>query len=106
MKKLITALLLSLVLTLPLAAMAAVNINTADATTLASELPGIGLSKANAIVQYRTEKGDFEKIEDLVNVPGIGEKTLEKIRPLITIGETGSSSTPTSGSGGTSGDSE
>ena len=48
-------------------------------------LPGIGPSKAKAIIQYREEHGTFKKIEDLKSVSGIGEKTFEKLKDLITI---------------------
>lgn len=54
-----------------------VNINTADAQTLASMLKGVGLSKAEAIVKYREEHGDFIDIYELANVKGIGERTVE-----------------------------
>lgn len=55
-----------------------VNINTADAKTLADALKGIGMKKAEAIVKYRTENGPFKTVKELANVSGIGEKTLEK----------------------------
>ena len=57
---------------------APVNINTADAKTISDALSGIGPKKAEAIVKYRTEKGLFKTMDDLLNVVGIGEKTLEK----------------------------
>ncbi len=57
---------------------APVNINNADAKTISDALTNIGLKKAEAIVKYRTEKGAFNKVEDLTNVAGIGEKTIEK----------------------------
>jgi competence protein ComEA len=59
-----------------------VNINTADTGELIS-LPGIGSSKANAIVNYRSEQGPFATVDELTNVPGIGSNMLEKIRDLI-----------------------
>ena len=59
-----------------------VNINTADTGELTS-LPGIGTSKAAAIVSYRSEQGPFATVDDLTNVPGIGSSILEKIRGLI-----------------------
>jgi competence protein ComEA len=54
-----------------------VNINTADAATLAS-LNGIGQSKAEAIIVYREANGPFESVEQLVEVKGIGSRTVEK----------------------------
>lgn len=63
---------------------AKVNINTADKAQLET-LPGIGSVKAQNIINYRQENGPFQRIEDLVNVNGIGEKTLEGMKDLITI---------------------
>ena len=60
-----------------------VNINTADMDELTS-LPGIGSSKANAIVNYRSEHGSFTTVDELTNVQGIGSNVLEKIRIFIT----------------------
>ena len=57
---------------------AQVNINTADAETLSSELSGIGQSKAEAIVAYREQHGPYRQIEDLTNVKGIGMATIDK----------------------------
>jgi competence protein ComEA len=64
-----------------------VNINTADAKTIGEALSGIGLKKAEAIVKYREEKGAFKSVDDLVNVDGIGEKTIEKIKNDILISD-------------------
>lgn len=61
-----------------------ININTAPAYKL-EELDGIGEVKAAAIVQYREENGYFKSVDELVNVKGIGEKTLEKNRDRITV---------------------
>jgi competence protein ComEA len=61
-----------------------VNINVADKENLDS-LPGIGPSKADAIIAYREENGFFQTIDELVKVPGIGEKTLDSLREHITI---------------------
>jgi competence protein ComEA len=62
-----------------------ININTADATQLDS-LPGIGPATAQAIIEYRTSNGPFKKIEDIKNVPRIGDALFEKIKGLITVG--------------------
>ena len=61
-----------------------VNINTADQAELES-LPGIGSVRASAILEYRNENGPFQSIEELLKVDGIGEKTLNKLRDLITV---------------------
>lgn len=61
-----------------------ININTASCELL-QKLPGIGQSKAQAIVEYREESGGFGSVEDLLYVSGIGEKTLENLKPYITV---------------------
>lgn len=61
-----------------------ININTADQTMLES-LPGIGPTKAKAIVDFRQKNGSFKRIEDLLKVPGIGPKTLDGIRDQIRV---------------------
>lgn len=61
-----------------------ININTASVGELET-LPGIGFSYASAIVEYREEKGNFSSIEEIKNVSGIGEKTFEKIKDLISV---------------------
>jgi competence protein ComEA len=53
-----------------------VNINLADAETIAMVLDGVGLSRAEAIVDYRESNGDFTSVDDLILVSGIGEVTL------------------------------
>lgn len=62
-----------------------VNLNTADAATLQRELTGIGEVKAQAIVAYREEHGDFASVDELLEVKGIGEATLEKNRDKLSI---------------------
>lgn len=62
------------------------NLNTASQTEL-TRLPGIGETKAAAIVAWRQEHGSFQTVEDLMTVDGIGEKTLENLRPYVTVGE-------------------
>jgi competence protein ComEA len=61
-----------------------ININTASFEELQT-LYGIGPVKAQAIIDYRNENGFFHSVEELVNVPGIGPKTLEEIRDEITV---------------------
>jgi len=60
------------------------NLNTATAAQLEG-LPGIGKSTADRIVEYRQKSGGFKKIEELMNVKGIGEKSFLKLKPLITV---------------------
>jgi competence protein ComEA len=64
---------------------AAVNINTATADQL-NGLPGIGPKMAARIIDYRQKNGGFKKVEDLMNIQGIGEKNFLKLKPLITVG--------------------
>ena len=54
-----------------------VNVNAADAQTLADVLDGVGLSRAEAIVEYRNANGSFQDVYDLANVKGIGDRTIE-----------------------------
>jgi competence protein ComEA len=61
-----------------------VNINKASESELQT-LPGIGPSKATAIIEYRETNSGFQTIEDLKKISGIGEKTFEKLEPLISI---------------------
>lgn len=83
-KSILASVILSLVLALPAFA-GQVDINSADAQTLAEGLNGVGLSKAEAIVAYRDEHGPFSSAEDLAQVKGIGEKTVEKNRNNIEV---------------------
>ena len=61
-----------------------ININTADVDELIS-LPGIGETKARAIIEYREAYGGFVSTEEIMEVKGIGQSTYEKIKELITI---------------------
>ncbi len=61
---------------------ATVNLNTATVDQLMT-LPGIGQKTAERILEYRTKSGGFKKIEELMNVKGIGEKSFLKIKPLV-----------------------
>lgn len=62
------------------------NVNTATLEQL-DALPGIGPSKAQAIITYRSEKGSFRHVDDLLKVKGIGEKILEKLKPHIYVSD-------------------
>ena len=65
-----------------------VNINTASAAEL-EMLPGIGASRAQALIEAREAKGGFQSLDDLLAVKGIGEASLAKLRPhLVLEGET------------------
>jgi competence protein ComEA len=61
-----------------------VELNTATATQLRT-LPGVGERTAQRIIEYREEHGGFERIEDLMNVRGIGERTFLRLKPLIRV---------------------
>ena len=61
-----------------------VNINTASAAEFEG-LPGIGATMAARIVEYRQKNGPFKKIEDLMTIKGIGEKSFLKLKPLVTV---------------------
>ena len=63
-----------------------VNLNTATVSQLAT-LPGIGETAAKRIVEYRDKNGGFKKVEELMNVKGIGEKSFLKLKPLVTLGD-------------------
>jgi competence protein ComEA len=65
---------------------ALINLNTADAATLAREMKGIGESKARAIVEHRQKNGAFRSVDELALVKGIGAKTLENNRSRLTVG--------------------
>jgi len=71
------AALLAAMLLGPVAMAGPVDVNTADAKTLAKELDGVGMSKAQAIVDYRKANGPFKSADDLTKVKGLGKKTVE-----------------------------
>ena len=70
----------------PAGAATIVNLNTATQAQLES-LPGLGAKAAERILEYRQKTGQFKKVEDLMNVKGIGEKSFLKLKPLLTVGE-------------------
>jgi competence protein ComEA len=69
------------------------NLNTATEQDLAEALPGIGAAKARAIVTRRVQKGGFRNVRELLEVPGIGQKTLEKLEPLLFVSGDAASTT-------------
>ncbi|HKQ12773.1 MAG TPA: helix-hairpin-helix domain-containing protein [Steroidobacteraceae bacterium] len=83
MFKLIQALIVALVPVLVWAG--PVDINTADAATIAKELQGIGMSRAQAIVAYREKNGAFRSADELRKIKGIGQKVLERNRANIKV---------------------
>lgn len=64
------------------------NINTANKTDLLA-LPKVGPVTAERIINYRNDYGPFKSVDDLLNIKGIGPKTLAKMKPLITVGTNG-----------------
>jgi len=64
-----------------------VDVNTATAEELAEALTGVGPAKASAIIAYREKNGEFEHVDELVDVRGIGLRTLDQNRERIVIGE-------------------
>jgi competence protein ComEA len=81
-----TLLLLACAVACPLLAFAGpVDINSADAETISTELQGIGMSKAEAIVEYRKVHGPFRSVDDLALVKGIGPRTIEINRSNILL---------------------
>jgi len=65
-----------------------IDINTADAQMLSTTITGIGPSKAQAIVAYRSKNGPFQSVADLAKVKGIGSKTVIKNQKNLSIGST------------------
>ncbi len=70
----------------PATASAPLNLNTATTSQLES-LPGIGPATAQRIVEYRQQSGGFKKVEDMMNVRGIGEASFLKLKSLVTVSQ-------------------
>ncbi len=85
MRSLLAALALCLALAAPAFAGSPVDINRADAQTLADALDGVGLAKAKAIVDYRQAHGAFKSADQLTEVKGIGARTVERNRANILL---------------------
>ncbi|MEI7037281.1 ComEA family DNA-binding protein [Fulvimonas yonginensis] len=83
LRHLLATLSLAATLALPAFAATPVNVNKADAKTIAQALDGIGPSKAQAIVAWREAHGPFKRVEDLAQIKGIGKSTLERNREAI-----------------------
>jgi competence protein ComEA len=61
-----------------------VNLNTASAADLEA-LPGVGAATAKLIIEHREKNGGFKKVEELMNIKGIGEKSFLKLKPMVTV---------------------
>jgi competence protein ComEA len=87
--KLINSIIFTLLLTLPIIGFSAesVNINTADKETLMSVIKGVGEKKADAIIAYRNENGNFKSVDELSNIKGIGQSTIDKHREQLSTSE-------------------
>lgn len=64
---------------------APVNLNTANVAQLEA-LPGVGLKTAERIIEYRQKNGGFKKVEEVMNVRGVGEKGFLKLKPMLSVG--------------------
>lgn len=76
-----------------------VNINTADAATLARELVGVGATRAAAIVAHRTQNGPFRSVEELTLVKGIGPRVIEQNRGNLSVGPARPAARPATSTG-------
>lgn len=77
-------------LMVPLATLAGpVDLNSADATTLARELEGVGMARAKAIVEYRERNGKFRSVDEMLNVKGIGPQVLEQNKGNLQVRDPG-----------------
>ncbi|MFW5926602.1 MAG: ComEA family DNA-binding protein [Wenzhouxiangella sp.] len=87
-RNILAAIILSLAVTqVGFAEETPIDVNTATVEQLADALYGVGMAKARAIVEYREQHGDFEHADELVNVRGIGLRTLDRNRDRIDLDE-------------------
>ncbi len=86
----IKTLVIALALSLPLGTMATepLDLNAANAETLAATMEGVGVQKAQAIVAYRDRHGPFGSVDEITAVRGIGPATVEKNRSKLAVGTT------------------
>ncbi|MBF2760533.1 MAG: helix-hairpin-helix domain-containing protein [Ectothiorhodospiraceae bacterium AqS1] len=101
-KGLACVLLLALTTTMAQAQDATVDINTASADELAQIIIGVGIKKAQAIVEWREQNGSFSSIDELVQVKGIGIKTVDKNRDRLRASPSSADDANTEASSGTS----
>jgi competence protein ComEA len=85
MKKVFRAWFAAMLMAFAVSAAAAVDLNSATATDLEA-VKGIGPAKAKAIIDYREKSGPFKSVDDLKNIKGFGVKTIDKLRPELTVG--------------------
>ena len=90
--------ILAFILATPAFGATQVDINSADAKTLAQALNGVGLVKAEAIVAYRNAHGPFESVDDLAKVKGIGPRVIEENREALVVGKPTPTQAPRGGS--------
>lgn len=92
--KLATALVFAFACTLPAFAATPVNVNTADATTIAKSLDGIGKAKAQAIVAWRSAHGPFKSAGELTQVKGIGQSLIDRNHGAILLSGASAAAVP------------
>ena len=84
--RIIQSMLVSLAMLVSMSSFAGpIDINSADASALASAITGVGESRAAAIVEYRDTHGPFASVDELINVKGVGMKTVDKSRNNLMV---------------------